>query len=361
MVQLLVDGLRESQVPVCHIDSRLSTGIDDIGTARPGKIILLIKYCLAAIFCRFRRGVTHFYFVPAHGNRASLYRDWLVMALCRPFFKRIIFHWHAAGLGEWLTHHAKGWERWVSKRLIYRVDLSIVLGKGNSADAEILEPRRIAIVPNGIPDPCPRFEQEVLTLRLQRAKARRELGGPHVFQILYLGMCRAQKGLFDLLAAVATANQELQGSPFRLNLAVAGTFVFESEQREFERCLQSPELKDCVQYQGFVSGHQKARLLRESDCLCFPSYYEAESFGLVLIEALACGLPIIATNWRSIPEVLPPGYEGIVEPRSPEQIARAILALLEKEYDPRLRTHYLEHFTHQNFLANIKAALDYET
>ena len=49
----------------------------------------------------------NFYYVPAPGKRVALYRDWLVMLLCRPFFKNIILHWHAAGLAKWLETSTK--------------------------------------------------------------------------------------------------------------------------------------------------------------------------------------------------------------------------------------------------------------
>ena len=70
--------------------------------SRSAKSRLILFYCLQAIWCRFRYGVTNFYYVPAPGKSVALYRDWLVMFICRPFFKQIILHWHAAGLAKWL-------------------------------------------------------------------------------------------------------------------------------------------------------------------------------------------------------------------------------------------------------------------
>ena len=98
-------------------------------------------------------------------------------------------------------------------------------------------------------------------------------------------------------------------------------------------------------------------MFRESDCFCFPSYYQAESFGIVLIEAMAFGLPIITARWRTIPELLPPGYGGLVDPRSPEQIAKAMEQLLHERYDPGLRARFLERYTAQKLGDNLKAAL----
>jgi len=51
-----------------------------------------------------------------------------------------------------------------------------------------------------------------------------------------------------------------------------------------------------------------------------------------LIEALAFGLPIVTTRWRSIPEMLPPNYPGLVDPKSPGQIAEALQRLVGKRF-----------------------------
>src|SRR5580765_153455 len=85
-----------------HVNARLSQKLEDIGDLRIGKFTLLLGYCAQAVWCRFRYGVTNFYYIPAPGKRSALYRDWIVMLICRRFFKRVILHWHAAGLAKWL-------------------------------------------------------------------------------------------------------------------------------------------------------------------------------------------------------------------------------------------------------------------
>src|SRR5262249_40147889 len=69
-----------------HVNARVSKELEDIGDFRLSKLFLLIAYCLQAIWCRMRYGVTTLYYIPAPGKHSALYRDWLVMLLCRPFF-----------------------------------------------------------------------------------------------------------------------------------------------------------------------------------------------------------------------------------------------------------------------------------
>src|SRR5437588_11639573 len=163
------------EIACYHVNARLSNKLEDIGNLRFGKLLLLLGYCLRAIWYRFRYGVTNFYYVPAPGKRSALYRDWMVMLVCRPFFKRVILHWHAAGLGKWLETVVNMRSRALTYRAMKQVDLSIVLSRYNRADAEKIYSRQIKIVGNGIPDPCPEFEREVLPRRKARFAARRKV------------------------------------------------------------------------------------------------------------------------------------------------------------------------------------------
>ena len=361
-----------------HVNSRLSDDVGDIGRARWGKLPRLFRYCAEAIWCRFRYNVRAFYYVPTPPVRTPLYRDWIVMALCRPFFRRIIFHWHAVGLGQWLETEAKPFERFITHRLLGRADLSIVLGPFYEADVAKFSPRRIEPVPNGIPDPCPNYETEVLPRRKARQAERLKLiegrdlsqqeiaaagGDPENFRLLYLSICMREKGLFDLLDALALANANLlaRRSPIRATLTVAGKFFREEEQREFEQRIKQPDLRDArgnsiVAYLGFVGGEEKNQVFREADCLCFPSYYPAEGHPVTILEAMAFGLPIIVTKWRALPEIFPPGYP-LIDPKSPPQIAAMIEKFIQQAPAEQFRQRFLENFAQAKFIERIKAAL----
>ncbi len=392
MVQLLLDALggdvREvsakgsgrsptfvSSIECYHLNARYSVDNEDVGQARLGKVFLAIKYSLQAIWCRCRFGATTLYYVPAFPARTPIYRDWLVLGLCRPFFKRLVYHWHAVGLGEWLQTEARPWERWLSRRIFNQPDLSIVLRPFNCTDAELVESRRIEVVPNGIPDPCPDFDRELLPRRQARCWARKRLltgqslspaeqvasgGDAHIFRLLFVSLCYSGKGLFDTVEAVALVHRKLKGSPLKIRLTIAGTFWLPEEKAQFEARIREPDLQEdgqsIVEYRGFVGGADKQRLFIGSDCLCFPTRMP-ESFGLVLVEGMAFGLPLITTRWRNIPEMLPPNAPGIVEPKSPEQIAAAVVSYLDREHDPALRAWFLGHYTDTKFSDNMRNVL----
>jgi len=386
MVKLMLDGFggdhraRRSSIDSTsplgircfHVNVRLSKHLEDIGDFRLGKLFLLFLYCFEAIWCRFRYGVDNFYYVPAPGKTSALLRDWLVMLLCRPFFKRVILHWHAAGLAKWLETCAQIRSRSFTYSLMKNVDLSVVLSKYNRADAEKLFARKIAVVSNGIPDPCPDFEQGVLPERRARLAARQKLisgqtlapdelsragGDPQLVRVLYLAHCTREKGAFDAMAGVALANQKLAAghSPLSLRLTVTGSFVTAEDRLEFEGLMKRSEIADCVQYAGFVTGAQKDKLLRTADVFCFPTFYPNENQPVNLIEAMAFGLPVLTTRWRSLPELFPSRYHGLVDVRSPEQIADTLLELMT-ENGEALRATFLKNFTLQNYLLGLATA-----
>lgn len=385
MVKLMLDGFggnhrgrNRASAPVrhdveCyHVNVRLSKQLEDIGDLRFGKFVLLLFYCFEAIWCRFRYGVENFYYVPAPGKTSALVRDWMVMLLCRPFFKRFILHWHAAGLAKWLETCTQMRSRSFTYALMKDMDMSVVLSKYNRADAEKLFPKRIAIVNNGIPDPCPAFEQDVLTRRKVRLAARRHLlagqtltseeqaragNDPQIVHVLYLAHCTREKGAFDAMAGTALANKKMAEAraPISFRLIVTGSFVTAEDRAEFEALMEKPEVAGCVQYAGFVSGEQKENLLHNADIFCFPTFYPNENQPVNLIEAMAYGLPVLTTHWRSLPEIFPTDYPGLVDVRSLPQIADALMRLMTEDGEA-LRDLFLKNFTIENYLSGLSTA-----
>jgi glycosyltransferase involved in cell wall biosynthesis len=351
-----------------HVNARFSKSLEDIGEFRGGKIYLILFYCLQAIWCRFRYGVDAFYYVPAPGKAVALYRDWLVMLVCRPFFKKIIFHWHAAGLAKWLETAVSIRTRSFTYRRMRDADLSIVLSEFNRRDAEKLTARRVTIVAGGIPDPCPQFEMEIPPRRRARiAWFKKILAGDfqntnesnRIANVLFLAHCTREKGVFDAIEGVALANekQAAEKSPLRFRLTLIGAFASGAEEKELRDFIRRRGLQPTVEYLGFVSAERKEQALREADLFCFPTYYSAENQPGNLIEALAFGLPIVTTRWRSVPEMLPPGYPGLVDPKSPGQIADALRRLAVMDLARPLREIFLRRFTIEQHLAGMAAAI----
>jgi glycosyltransferase involved in cell wall biosynthesis len=177
--------------------------------------------------------------------------------------------------------------------------------------------------------------------------------------VLFLAHSSREKGLFAAAQGVDLANATLaaQASPLRLKLMATGSFVSEDEKAEFDRFAQASDFRGNFEHLGFVAGTQKNRILREADVFCFPTLYLGENQPVNLIEAMAYGLPVVTTRWRSLPEMFPADYPGLVDDQDPAKIAAALLRLMASDIGEQLRETFLNRFTVEHHLANLAAAI----
>jgi glycosyltransferase involved in cell wall biosynthesis len=143
---------------------------------------------------------------------------------------------------------------------------------------------------------------------------------------LFMGMLTAAKGVHDLLEAWALVVKSLPGA--RLVLAGAGDIEgVRGRARELgiEHALATP---------GWVTGEAKAQLLREASVFVLPSHWEA--MPMSILEAMAAGVPVVATQVGGVPTLVEPGRTGfLVAPRDPRALAEALVAVLA---EPARRT-----------------------
>ncbi|MGV3771512.1 MAG: glycosyltransferase, partial [Verrucomicrobiales bacterium] len=346
-----------------HVNSRLTKEVSEIGAFGGGKALKVFRYIAEAIYCRFRYGVKNLYYVPAPPNLLMpLVRDWVILACCRPFFSRIIFYWHAAGLGDWSDKKASPLQQWLNRKLLGNVALSA--SPSNVQDAKWFRPKKALRVPYGIPDPAPEFDSSILPHRAERfKKIASALAGDDasglVIKVFFMALCAKEKGLHDAVKAVALGNKRLAeaGNRTRFHLQAGGHFLNEDERRMFEQLTAQLSAQNEVRHVGFLKTEGKAAIFKESDLFCFPTYYSAESFPIVLIEAMAFGLPIVATRWRSIPELFSADYPGLVDIQAPEQVAKALFGFWEKDYSSELRRQFCQNYTLQIHLRNMAKAI----
>jgi glycosyltransferase involved in cell wall biosynthesis len=367
MVQLLVDGLREAgqvdltTAPVdkhtaaigyVHVNPQIASDLADIGRWRVGKILSVFKFIFAAIRKKFRHDLDTLYFVPAPPKREALYRDWAVLLLLRPFFRKLVLHWHCIGQRDFFAAKLSAPERWLGHLCYDRAALSIALSKFSEEEASMFRPRKSVVVPNGIPDPCPEFDVQVLPERQKRASGDRKF-----HEALFMAGRMTPKGLFDAIDAVKVANGRLEhgGGTLRIRLTVAGPFENADEKARFESA--SAGMNALCNYVGWADEAKKRELFSRADCFLFPTTYPSESFGLVLAEAMAHGCPVVTTRWQAVPEVLPPGDPNVIEPHDIDGLATALLNCLAGAKAQELRQYFLAHFTSGRFVGDMVRVL----
>lgn len=139
--------------------------------------------------------------------------------------------------------------------------------------------------------------------------------------VLFLGRLEQRKGLKHLIRAFRLVRQEIP----RARLIVVG----EGRLRAgFERYVWRHDLEGDVFFAGFVPAEERRRYFATCDVFCAPSTGQ-ESFGIVLLEAMACGKPIVASNIAGYREVLTNRREGLLVPvKDQDAMAAALVELL---------------------------------
>jgi glycosyltransferase involved in cell wall biosynthesis len=183
---------------------------------------------------------------------------------------------------------------------------------------------RLGMVPHGLPRPDPPAEPA----RVVRSSDQRPL------EVLYVGRLEARKGIATVLAAIPRIVGEFR----RVRFTIAGDDTISSPtgrtfRDEFAASWAGRQFGHLVTFTGVVSGDELDQLYRRCDVFVAPSLFE--SFGLVLLEAMRLGKPVVASDTSGMREVVGDDHAGVlVPPDNPQILADAVVALLR---DPGYR------------------------
>ncbi len=163
-------------------------------------------------------------------------------------------------------------------------------------------------------------------------------------QIIFVGAIRPVKGVDVLLRATRL----LVESGREVSLLLVGESFFKNYEREYDlirRMTHELDLEARVQFVGKRRPPELVRCIQESAVLVLPS--RAESFGMVLVEALACGTPVVATRCGGPEDIVNEKVGILVPPEDPQALAAGIAQVLDRRsnYVPEaLRSYALQHF-----------------
>ena len=344
MNQLLLEG-EYSRIQFHHVRMAFSFDIQEVGTFRWKKIFHLVAVFFGIVEARFRTGAQVFYYPPASPNMVPFLRDCVLLIGTRWLFKKTVFHFHANGLADLYARLP-----WLLKKAFWlaygKPTLSIAISDYGKRDGEFLKSQEFVIIPNGIPEPK----------KLAVANFIAPNAMPEIF---FCGMVSEEKGVGILLEACATLKR--RGASFRCK--IVGKAASEVEEKNFKDFVQNHQLEGTVEFTGPLYDDNKWKAYAGADVFCFPTHYSAESFGLVAVEAMMFGLPVVATDWRGLPDIVVDGETGfLVPPKDASAIAERLERLisdqdLRRKMGAAGRRRYEENFTVEKFRNSMESAL----
>jgi glycosyltransferase involved in cell wall biosynthesis len=181
----------------------------------------------------------------------------------------------------------------------------------------------------------------------------RDRGHGDAVEVLTVAALSRRKGHEFLIRALA----ELDGAPVRLTLAGDGP-----ERARLERLAAELGVSGAVAFEGAVAYDRVPALYDRADVFCLPSF--AEGLPTVLMEAMAAGLPTVATNVNGTAELVDDGVTGILVPPARADLIAAALGRLAADADLRAsmgaagRRRVCEEYELHAAVANLRAVIE---
>jgi glycosyltransferase involved in cell wall biosynthesis len=215
-------------------------------------------------------------------------------------------------------------------RSVQRADYVVADSENTRNDVICLlgvPPEQVTVVPGGV-DPA--FKPVTDPARL--AAFRQSIGlDPVTPYILFIGVIEPRKNLMGLIEAFDILKSR-RSLPHKLVVAGRRGWLSDATMERAERS----QFRDEIIFPGFIPEGEIATLYSAAEAFAFPSHYEG--FGLPVLEAMACGTPVVASRASSLPEVV--GDAGMqVDPDDSERLASALELLA---LNPEMRADFRE-------------------
>ncbi len=300
------------------IELNFANSIHDVGSVRFAKLAALFKVISRQVVAiiRFSPRIAYFTLTP---TGISFYRDLILLAILKMFGVRNIFlHLHGKGIEKALKK--RPYLKWLYSLAFKNTQLVLVSPLLYFDVAKVANQKQVHYLPNAIP--------AMLTLNeIESAMKRR--AARKVPNLVFLSNMLLTKGPIELLKAVSI----LIDKGLHFKVTFSGAWFDDGCKEVFYCHVKEGNLSSYVEYIGPVYGVEKNKLLLNSDVFVFPTY--SDIFGIVNLEAMEAGLPIISTREGAIPDIIVDGETGfLVEKQDVGALADRLALLI---CNPELR------------------------
>jgi glycosyltransferase involved in cell wall biosynthesis len=301
-------------------------------------VALALLHGAQMFWCAFRHPVRLVY-VPISQGRWGYARDALLIGIARLFGRPVVVHLRGANFQDFF-HRSTRLERMIIRRTLKSASCAIALTPALRGVYEgLVAPERVRVLENAVPDPWPDGISRLVVERGLRAA-----GEPDAPNILFIANDFVQKGYRTMIRALAEPGLE------HARLRMVGAPPPEVD-RAARLLAEELGVGSRVELTGECLDAAKSEQFEWADVFAYPT--ENDGQPLVVIEAMAAGLPIVTTRYGGVPDTV--GEAAVlVEPRDMESLAAAIQAFVE---DPSrrevlgaaARERYLAMYTPERF------------
>ncbi len=291
--RVLLDSRLSELFDIIHVDLADRRGIAHVDNPDFHDVLLFVKQLCSVLLALFFRKPSIVY-IPLSQRTVGFIRDSIFLWAAHLFGSKVIVHLHGANFRVWYEGLDALSKRFVEASL-RPVAMAIVLGECLKPIFQGLAPReKITVVPNG------------LDLPETGAGATGDCGERKGCRVLYLGALSCQKGVFVLLDAAFHVLQSRSDVRF----IFAGSWASVEQREKATSFVSEKGISGSVEFVGPVQGGAKKKLYESSDLFVFPGIQQ-EGQPLVVIEAMAAGLPILFTNRGCLRETVLPFVNGL--------------------------------------------------
>lgn len=310
MIARMLDAFRADGRFECeHLAFHFTPDFKDVRRGSARKLFELMKV-IWRLFALRLRGRIDLLIYPAGGPQTvPIVRDILLLPWVLLLVRRVALQFHAAGIADRFAKRG-GILRALLAPLYRRCDIAVVMTDFNRLDPEFFGIRNIEVIPHRLPD-----EFEPALVRKNPAQLR----------LLYVGHLCPDKGTPALLRAF----KGIAERDSSVVLELVGECLPPLSDELLRAQIRELSIEGRVELPGVLTGHAKSEAFGRADLFVFPSVAPYESFGLVMIEAMMWGLPIVATDWRGNRDVLGGDFEGICHAPGEDPAASIAAALAD--------------------------------
>jgi glycosyltransferase involved in cell wall biosynthesis len=230
---------------------------------------------------------------------------------------KLVYHVHSPAAND----SDKSWQNRVNA-LVERICLlwasaviAVSRSLGNRMCQSGISAARLSVVPNGVP--------------VRQPKCSRRAGDRENWTLGTVALFRPRKGTEVLLKSLAL--QRSEGLPVRLR--AVGPFETPEYERQIKQLADELGLTDAIDWIGFTQDVESE--LAQMDLFVLPSLF-GEGLPMVVLEAMASGVPVVATRVEGVPEAVRDGQDGLIaEPGDARSLADAIARVVRGDVDWR--------------------------